>query len=97
MDVVMALCWALACGFSSFTPYWYVVWITIVIAQRSTRDIRHCRQKYGEEWKEYEKLCPYLFIPVRLSILNVLIPSIFGRVSLDWVRELVDNGPFQVM
>jgi len=64
MDVVMALCWALACGFSSFTPYWYVIWITIVVAQRSARDIRHCREKYGDEWKEYEKLCPYLFIPV---------------------------------
>ena len=60
----MALCWAFACGFSSFLPYWYPVWMLIVILQRANRDIAHCRAKYGEEWKEYERLCPYLFIPV---------------------------------
>jgi Delta24(24(1))-sterol reductase len=48
MDVVMALCWALACGFSSFLPYWYVCWIIIVIVQRSIRDVKHCRAKYGD-------------------------------------------------
>lgn len=66
MDVVMALCWALACGFGSFLPYWYPVWITIVVLQRAARDIEHCKEKYGDKWKEYEKLCPYLFIPVSL-------------------------------
>lgn len=48
MDVVMALCWALACGFSSFLPYWYVVWIIIVVVQRAIRDVKHCRAKYGD-------------------------------------------------
>jgi protein-S-isoprenylcysteine O-methyltransferase Ste14 len=90
MDVVMALCWALACGFSAFSPYWYVIWIIIVIAQRSSRDIRHCRAKYGDEWNEYEKLCPYLFIPVQLLLDPQTDNSIFGKVSLDWVRELVE-------
>ena len=60
----MALCWAFACGFSSFLPYWYPVWLLIVVLHRANRDIAHCRAKYGEEWKEYERLCPYLFIPV---------------------------------
>jgi Delta24(24(1))-sterol reductase len=64
MDIVMALCWGLACGFSSVLPYWYVIWITTVVVQRAIRDVSHCRAKYGEEWKEYEKLCPYMFIPV---------------------------------
>jgi hypothetical protein len=70
-DIVMALCWGLACGFSSFLPYWYVVWITIVVVQRAIRDVAHCREKYGEEWKEYERLCPYMFIPVH----NLITPS----------------------
>jgi Ergosterol biosynthesis ERG4/ERG24 family len=48
MDVVMALCWGLSCGFSSFLPYWYPVWMAIVILQRAPRDIRRCREKYGE-------------------------------------------------
>jgi hypothetical protein len=48
MDVVMALCWGFSCGFSSFLPYWYPVWMTIVILQRANRDINRCREKYGE-------------------------------------------------
>jgi hypothetical protein len=48
MDIVMALCWALACGFSSFLPYWYVVWIITVVVQRAIRDVKHCRAKYGD-------------------------------------------------
>jgi len=75
MDVVMALCWGLACGFGSFLPYWYPVWITIVVLQRAARDIEHCKEKYGDEWKEYEKLCPYLFIPVRYPDLTRSTPD----------------------
>jgi hypothetical protein len=37
-----------------------------MIIHRAYRDIQRCRQKYGESWEEYEKLVPYLFIPVRL-------------------------------
>jgi Ergosterol biosynthesis ERG4/ERG24 family len=48
MDVIMALCWGFACGFSSFLPYWYPVWITIVVVHRAVRDIEHCRKKYGD-------------------------------------------------
>jgi len=50
--------------------------------------------KSGRSTKSCVPICSYLYVP---RSLNVLIPSIFGRVSLDWVRELVDNGPFQVM
>jgi hypothetical protein len=44
----MALCWGLACGFSSVLPYWYPVWLGIVVLHRAVRDIEHCRAKYGE-------------------------------------------------
>lgn len=48
VDVIMALCWAFACGFSSFLPYWYPLWLTIVLIHRAIRDTGHCRKKYGE-------------------------------------------------
>lgn len=87
----MALCWGFSCGFSSFLPYWYPVWMTIVILQRANRDINRCREKYGEvqssnsrrltlqDWKEYEKLCPYLFIPVHPTSTPSLTKSISGN------------------
>ena len=35
-----------------------------MIIHRAIRDVKRCRLKYGEAWTEYEKLVPYLFIPV---------------------------------
>lgn len=51
-------------------PWFYPVFFCGMIAHRAARDIRRCRNKYGETWTEYEKLVPYLFIPV-----SSLIPS----------------------
>src|SRR5271156_260484 len=48
MDIIMALCWAFACGFSSPLPYWYPLWVSIVLIHRAIRDVGHCRKKYGE-------------------------------------------------
>jgi Delta24(24(1))-sterol reductase len=81
MDVIMALCWGLPCGFSSFLPYWYVVWMTIVVVQRAIRDVAHCRAKYGEEWKEYERLCPYMFIPVRTQLSQLIVVCLLAVVT----------------
>jgi hypothetical protein len=39
-----------------------------MIVHRAYRDIQRCKVKYGESWTEYEKLVPYLFIPVSLSL-----------------------------
>jgi delta24(24(1))-sterol reductase len=41
-----------------------------MIAHRAWRDIKRCRQKYGEGWKEYERQVPYLFIPVSHASIN---------------------------
>jgi Delta24(24(1))-sterol reductase len=82
----MALCWGLACGFSSFLPYFYPLWLTIVLLHRATRDIEHCRKKYGEEWKEYERLCPYLFIPVFFPLLYDADWSMCTSVFISFQR-----------
>jgi hypothetical protein len=35
-----------------------------MIMHRANRDIEKCRERYGDAWKTYEKMVPYLFIPV---------------------------------
>lgn len=62
-DILMALSWALICGFDHFLPYFYVTFFLIMIIHRANRDIVRCKKKYGTDWARYEKKVPYIFIP----------------------------------
>ena len=62
-DVAMALSWGLICGFDHFLPYLYVTFFVVMILHRAGRDIKRCRNKYGEDWNRYCEEVPYLFIP----------------------------------
>lgn len=62
-DIVMALTWALACGFGGVLPYLYPAFFTAMILHRAGRDERRCREKYGDDWARYCALVPHRFIP----------------------------------
>ncbi len=62
-DVVMALSWGMIVGFNHFLPFFYVTFFVIMIAHRAIRDIARCRKKYGEDWDEYCKQVPWIFVP----------------------------------
>lgn len=62
-EILAALCWSLPALFTSPLPYFYVVFLTILLTDRAFRHERRCAQKYGEHWDAYCKQVPYKLFP----------------------------------
>ena len=62
-EILLSLSWTLPAGFDAILPYFYVVYLTILLVDRSGRDDLRCKQKYGRFWDEYCKRVPSKIIP----------------------------------
>jgi delta24(24(1))-sterol reductase len=62
-DLMMAISWGLVTGFSSLLPYFYFCFFLCVLTHRVSRDMDRCAKKYGQDWDEYCRQVPYIFIP----------------------------------
>lgn len=62
-DWLITLSWCLLCGYHSPIPYFQAVYFLILLIHRTIRDDLMCSEKYGEDWTEYKKRVPYIFIP----------------------------------
>ena len=62
-EITAALCWSLPALFDSPTPYFYVIFLTMLLLYRLRWDNKRCQQKYGIYWEEYCKLVPYKVLP----------------------------------
>jgi 7-dehydrocholesterol reductase len=62
-EILLALAWSLPAGFTNFLPYFYVVYLAILLADRANRDDRRCHRKYGASWEEYCLRVPWKIIP----------------------------------
>lgn len=49
-DLMMAWAWGFTCGFGSFLPYFYAVYMTLLLVHRERRDDHDCKNKYGAIW-----------------------------------------------
>ena len=62
-ELSLTLAWTLPAGFGHLLPYFYFVFLTILLVDRSGRDDRRCRAKYGADWDLYCKRVPYKILP----------------------------------
>eukprot|EP00188_Purpureofilum_apyrenoidigerum_P002957 Plantae.Rhodophyta-Purpureofilum_apyrenoidigerum.ctg30004.p1 GENE.Plantae.Rhodophyta-Purpureofilum_apyrenoidigerum.ctg30004~~Plantae.Rhodophyta-Purpureofilum_apyrenoidigerum.ctg30004.p1 ORF type:complete len:465 (+),score=60.99 Plantae.Rhodophyta-Purpureofilum_apyrenoidigerum.ctg30004:78-1397(+) len=62
-EILAAFFWSAPMLHGLVLPYFYVIFLTILLFDRATRDDRKCFQKYGPYWKEYCELVPYRIIP----------------------------------
>ncbi|XP_076873540.1 delta(14)-sterol reductase LBR [Brachyhypopomus gauderio] len=62
-DLLMALAWSLSCGFNHAVPYFYLVYLLVLLVHREARDEQQCRVKYGPAWDEYCRAVRYRILP----------------------------------
>lgn len=62
-DLLVALSFSLPCGISSPIPYFYPIYLLILLIWRERRDEARCAAKYKEVWAEYCKLVPWRILP----------------------------------
>lgn len=63
-DLLLSLATCLACGTISYLlPFFYIIYMTIILVQRVSRDSQKCKEKYGKYWNEYCQKVPWKIIP----------------------------------
>ncbi|XP_046897827.1 7-dehydrocholesterol reductase [Hypomesus transpacificus] len=62
-DLMGSLAYCLACGGAHLLPYFYIVYMTILLVHRCVRDEHRCGSKYGPDWRRYTDTVPSRLIP----------------------------------
>ncbi len=62
-ELLSAFFWSCATGFSYLFPFFYLIFLTVLLVHRSFRDDQKCRNKYGKDWEKYCQAVPYKIIP----------------------------------
>jgi 7-dehydrocholesterol reductase len=62
-EIMGAFFWSLPALFTNFMPYFYVLFLTILLVDRAYRHDRRCADKYGQYWDTYCERVPYKIIP----------------------------------
>ncbi|BCS83368.1 putative 7-dehydrocholesterol reductase [Cotonvirus japonicus] len=62
-DIILSTAYCLACGFNDIIPYFYCIYMTILLVIRCFRDEQRLSRKYGLYWNVYTQVVPYRFIP----------------------------------
>ena len=65
-EILGAFFWSLPALFLTPLPYFYVIFLTILLLDRAYRDDARCVLKYGKDWEKYCERVPYKVIPYLL-------------------------------
>jgi 7-dehydrocholesterol reductase len=58
-----AVLWTLPVGFAHGLPWFYVIFLAILLTDRAFRDDNRCARKYGADWDEYRRIVPWKVVP----------------------------------
>ncbi len=62
-EILGAFCWSVPALFGSALPYFYLVFLTLLLLDRAYRQERRCASKYGKDWQKYCERVPFRLIP----------------------------------
>ena len=62
-EIMLAMSWSLPAIHYGITPFFYVIFLVILLIHRTFRDEEKCSNKYGDGWKLYCEKVPYRYIP----------------------------------
>jgi len=62
-DLLMCQAFCMCCGFDHLLPYFYVIYMTILLVHRIWRDDHRLSAKYGKYWDEYKRQVPWKLFP----------------------------------
>lgn len=63
LEIAGAFLWTVPALMTHSLPYFYVVFLIILLVHRALRDEDRCATKYGQDWERYRKAVPYKMIP----------------------------------
>ncbi len=62
-ELAAAAFWSCTAGFGWFLPWFYFLFLCILLVQRTYRDDEKCAAKYGQYWTAYREQVKYRLIP----------------------------------
>jgi 7-dehydrocholesterol reductase len=62
-ELLGAFCWTVPVLFENVLPYFYLIFLTVLLTDRAFRVDKRCAAKYGSDWEAYRRAVPYRIIP----------------------------------
>ena len=62
-ELLAAAAWTLPAGLTHFLPWFYWLFLAILLTDRTLRDEKRCAKKYGADWQEYARRVPWRVLP----------------------------------
>lgn len=62
-ELALAIAWTMPAGLHHVLPWFYVLFLAILLIDRAGRDDRRCAAKYGADWAEYCRRVPWRMLP----------------------------------